>query len=122
MLGFNAHQRFYIYKDSVDMRKGVHGLCGLVRNELDEEPMNGSVYIFFSKSYQTVKLLVWDGDGFVLYGKWLSKGRFENMQPILEGKKQGITYQHLIMILSGISLLNVKHRPRYEIKKLVNNL
>ena len=28
MLGFHLHQRFLLYKDPVDMRKGVYGLFG----------------------------------------------------------------------------------------------
>jgi hypothetical protein len=114
MIGFNSHQKFYIYAEKVDMRKGVYGLCGIVRNELAEEPTNGSVYIFFAKSLQTVKLLVWDNDGFVIYGKWLSKGRYEYIQSIMQGKKHPISYEHLVMILSGISLLGAKKRPRYK--------
>ncbi|MBK7635991.1 MAG: IS66 family insertion sequence element accessory protein TnpB [Saprospiraceae bacterium] len=34
MLGFGAHQRYYLYNGCVDMRKGYDGLSGLVRNEL----------------------------------------------------------------------------------------
>jgi transposase len=114
MIGFNSHQKFYIYTQKVDMRKGVYGLCGIIRNELDEEPTNGSVYVFFAKSLRTVKLLVWDKDGFVIYGKWLSKGKYEDMKSIMISKKHSISYEHLIMILSGVSLLGVKQRPRYK--------
>ena len=116
MIGFNNQQSFYIYTQSVDMRKGVYSLCGIVRNELEEEPGSGSVYVFFSKSYRTVKLLVWDKDGYVVYGKWLSRGRFEDIKPLMEGKKHKIAYQHLIMILSGISLMGVRQRPRYHME------
>jgi len=115
VLGFNAHQKYYFYNDSVDMRKGVHGLCGLVRNELEEEPTNGHVYIFFSKSRQTVKLLVWDRDGFVVYGKWLAKGRFEAISKAIDKNKNEISYHILVMLLSGVSLVGVKHRPRYKL-------
>ena len=45
MLGFGAHQRYYIYKGAVDMRKGSDGLSGLVRNELGADPLSGDVYI-----------------------------------------------------------------------------
>ena len=99
MLGFNSQQRYMVYKGSVDMRKGVYGLCGLVINDLKDNPSNGTVYVFFSKSYKTVKILVWDKDGFVVYGKG-----------------GALSYQYLIMLLSGVSLLGVKQRPRYQLK------
>lgn len=117
MLGFHANQRYYVYAGGVDMRKGVYSLCGLIRNELNEEPTNGSVFVFFSKSYQTVKLLVWDQDGYAVYGKWLSKGRFEEIVNKDKGLKQEIKYHHLVMLLSGISLLGIKKRPRYEMNQ-----
>jgi transposase len=114
MLGFNSQQRFMVYRDSVDMRKGVYGLCGLVINELKENPGSGTVYVFFSKSYTTVKILMWDKDGFVVYGKWLTKGRFENVKGTIEGKAGELSYQFIVMILSGVSLIGAKQKLRYK--------
>ena len=104
MLGFGAHQRYYLYNGCVDMRKGYDGLSGLVRNELGADPLSGDVYVFFNRSRQTVKMLVWDRDGFVVYSK-------------RHGKSHHINYQHLVMLLSGISLVGLHQRPRYEMKK-----
>ena len=74
------------------MRKGVWNLCGLVPVwPAKSNPLDGSVYVFFSKSYQTVKLLVWDRDGFVVYMKRLEQGRFESLSKIERGIK--IQYQ-----------------------------
>ena len=115
MLGFSHQQRFYIYRNAVDMRNGYDGLSGLVRNELKEDPLKGDVYVFFNSKRQIVKLLVWDKDGYVIYGKRLEKGRFEKIEGIMEGKKHGIEYQHLVMLLSGISLLGMNQRPRYQL-------
>ena len=117
MLGFGAHQKYYIYKGTVDMRKGYDGLSGLVRNELEANPLSGDVYVFFSKSRQSVKLLVWDRDGFVVYSKRLERGCYEQLSGCIEGKAMHISYQYLIMLLSGISLVGLRQRPRYEIKK-----
>ena len=114
MLGFNGHQKFYIYSEPTDMRKGYDGLSGLVRNELGEDPTNGSVYVFFNRTRRMVKLLVWDHDGFVIYGKRLEKGCFEYLTKHTRDKKRPIQYHHLVMLLSGISLLGIKHRPRYR--------
>ncbi|MFN8339127.1 MAG: IS66 family insertion sequence element accessory protein TnpB [Saprospiraceae bacterium] len=117
MLGFGVHQRYYIYKGAVDMRKGYDGLSGLVRNDLGADPMSGDVYIFFNTSRRTVKMLVWDRDGFVLYSKRLERGCYEQLSGVIEGKSYCIHYQHLIMLLSGISLIGLHQRPRYEMQK-----
>jgi hypothetical protein len=114
MIGFGSHQRFYLYRSSVDMRKGLWSLGGIVRQELKADPMDGSVYVFFSRSYQTVKMLVWDGDGFVVYMKRLERGRFESLTSVEGEIKYEISYQHLVMLLSGISLVGMHHRLRYR--------
>jgi len=99
------------------MRKGYDGLSGLVRNELNEDPLKGDVYVFFNRTRRMVKILVWDKDGFVIYGKRLEKGCFEYLTKSSANKKQDIQYQHLVMLLSGISLLGIKQRPRYLMGK-----
>jgi len=116
MLSFSSHHEFYIYTQSVDMRKGIDGLCGLVNNELNLNPIDGKVYVFFNSSRDKVKLLVWDIDGYVLYLKRLERGRFEQIIEQAEGeKKYKIQYKHLVMLMSGLSLLGIKQKPRYEL-------
>jgi transposase len=94
------------------MRKGVDGLCGLVRNELGKDPMNGEIYVFFCRARRRVKLLLWDQDGFALYQKRLEKGTFE----MIDGNTvhQSITAEQLNFVLSGVILKKVKLRPRYQ--------
>jgi transposase len=114
MLGFGAQQQYFIYQGSTDMRKGYYGLSGLVRNELGSDPLSGSVYVFFSKSRQTVKLLMWEGDGFVVYAKRLERGCYEVFNKQISARQSPISYQHLVMLLSGISLVGTRQRKRYK--------
>ena len=118
MLGFHSHQRFYVYTVDTDMRCGYNSLSGIVRNELHSNPLNGDVYVFFNKSRDIIKLLVWDGDGFVMYYKKLEKGRFEKI--LTQDKKYSIRYDHLVMVIGGISLQKIHQRKRFSVNK--NNL
>lgn len=68
---------YYMCQHPVDMRKGINGLYKLVRSEMKMSPLTGSVFIFYGKNHQSVKLLRWDTDGFVLYQKRLEKGTFK---------------------------------------------
>jgi transposase len=116
MLSFSSHHEFYLYTQSIDMRKGIDGLCGLVTNELNANPIDGKVYIFFNNARDKVKLLVWDVDGYVLYLKRLERGRFEKTIQQVEGEKSyKIQYKHLVMLMSGISLLGIKQKHRYDL-------
>ena len=77
MFGLSESTVYYMCQHPVDMRNGINGLYKLVRSEMKMSPLTGSVFIFYGKNHQSVKLLRWDTDGFVLYQKRLEKGTFE---------------------------------------------
>ena len=54
----------------------VSVLARLCREDLDADPFAGTVYVFRNKRRTAVKLLVYDGQGFCLCHKRLSRGRF----------------------------------------------
>lgn len=114
MLGFHSAQRYFICTTAVDMRKGIDGLCGVVRHLLEDDPQSGYVFIFFNKQRDKVKLLVWDEGGYVMYHKRLDQGSFETI-PQKEGMAKTILrYDHLVMLLSGISIRHVVQRKRFN--------
>jgi transposase len=77
MIQITPHMRIYLYKGIVDFRKGIDGLVGICRKELNQDPFSGSMYIFSNKSHRTLKILLYDGQGFWMFVKRLSKGRFK---------------------------------------------
>ena len=58
MFSLNESNRYVICVRSVDLRKGLDGLCGIIRN-LSLNPTNGDVYVFFNKSRTTMKPVHW---------------------------------------------------------------
>lgn len=95
------------------MRKGFDSLSGLVRSGMNQDPLNRSVYIFFNKKHNQVKLLLWEGDGFAMYYKRLEKGTFE--VPSEDNNLCAtISSEQLQFILQGISLKSVRRRKRYQ--------
>ena len=56
------------------MRKGYDGLSGMVINEFKMSPLSGDVFVFISKPRNKIKILLWQGDGFVIYSKRLEIG------------------------------------------------
>lgn len=105
--------RYYLHRESTDMRKSFDSLCGLVVRELGENPMSGDVFLFVNKPRNRIKLLRWEVGGFVLFYKRLEKGSFE--LPIIENNDKKITldYGQLAMLITGISLRNAKKRARF---------
>lgn len=109
MISFTPSMKYYLYAHTTDMRKGFRGLSGIVRNELDRDPSDGSVYIFINRRRDKIKLLVWDRTGFVLYYKSLESGTFE----FPRDHELAISWDRLWMIIEGISLSSVRQRKRY---------
>ena len=68
--------RILVAIDSVDGRKGIDSLVALCREKLVADPFSGCVFIFRSRSATSIRLLAYDGQGFWLAQKRLSKGRF----------------------------------------------
>ncbi len=114
ILSFSDRYRYFVYHSCCDMRKGYDSLSGIVRNEFLMNPLSGDVFIFFSKGRNKIKILFWQGDGFVIYSKRLERGTYEwSLNKSVE-KYKTISSQQLQFILEGISLLSVKKRVRYE--------
>ena len=68
--------RILVAIDAVDGRKGIDSLAQLCREKLDADPFSGCLFIFRSRRGTAIKLLAYDGQGFWLATKRLSKGRF----------------------------------------------
>jgi transposase len=77
MLQLTPQSRIFVALQPVDFRKGIDGLTAVCRQALGENPLGGAVYVFRNRAGTTLKLLVYDGQGFWLCTKRLSQGRFQ---------------------------------------------
>ena len=69
--------RILVAIDAIDGRKGIDSLAQLCREKLAADPFSGCLFIFRSRRGTAIKLLAYDGQGFWLATKRLSKGRFK---------------------------------------------
>ncbi len=76
MIQITPQMRILVAVEPCDFRKGIDGLGGICRNVLEEDPLSGCVFVFRNKRATAIKILVYDGQGFWLCQKRLSKGRF----------------------------------------------
>ena len=103
MFGLSESTVYYMCQHPVDMRKGINGLYKLVRSEMKMSPLTGCVFIFYGKNHQSIKLLRWDTDGFVLYQKRLEKGT-------------RMPWKTFSLIMQGVSLRSARYRKRFKIE------
>ena len=120
MFGLEDSRRYYVCQRYVRMNMGINGLSRIVSNELKHPLLNGDVFIIFGKSRQMVKLLCWDGDGFLLYQKRLEKGTFELPRFRPDLKAAEMPYRTLSAIMRGVSLKSVRYRSRLRIGNISN--
>ncbi len=76
MIQVTAHMHIWLAVDPVDFRKGIDGLAAVCRQILHADPFSGTLFVFTNKSRTALRVLVYDGQGFWLCHKRLSKGRF----------------------------------------------
>lgn len=76
MIQITAQMRVLVAIESVDGRKGIDSLVRLCQDRLAEDPFSGCVFVFRSRSGKAIRLLTYDGQGYWLAQKRLSKGRF----------------------------------------------
>jgi transposase len=77
MLQITPQMRVLVAVEAVDGRKGIDSLAQQCRQQLGDDPFSGCMFVFRTRSGQTLKVLVYDGTGFWMAQKRLSKGRFK---------------------------------------------
>ena len=109
-----AARRILAYNEPVDMRKSFNGLVALVQGVLQEDPLSGSLFVFFNRRRDRVKILVWDRNGFWLHYKRLERGVFQSWIPKGAGSTHvEIDRARLTMLLEGIDVRNAKYRRHF---------
>ena len=99
MIQITAHMRILVAVEPVDFRKGIDGLCAVCRQQLASDPFSGTLFVFVNKSRQALRILVYDGQGFWLCHKRLSRGRFAWNFHSAEGRGHPLIARHLQMLL-----------------------
>lgn len=98
MIQVTPHMRILLAIEPADFRKGIDGLAGICKKELQANPLGGSVFIFRNKKGTSIKILIYDGQGFWLCQKRLSKGKF-HWWPDKSDQKTKLLAAHELQLL-----------------------
>lgn len=77
MIQITPHMKILVAVEAVDFRKGIDGLVGVCRGRLQKDPFSGCMFVFRNRRGTSIKVLMYDGQGYWLCQKRLSKGRFQ---------------------------------------------
>jgi transposase len=101
MLQITPHVRILVAIEPVDLRKGIDGLAELCREKLAADPFSGWLFVFRGRRATAVKVLQYDGQGFVLAQKRLSRGKF-SWWPSGTGAARSLeAYQAQLLLAAG---------------------
>ena len=66
MIQVAPQMRILVAIEPADFRKGIDGLARVARDELESDPFSGWIFVFRNRKATAVKILVYDGQGYVL--------------------------------------------------------
>src|SRR6516162_3469220 len=101
MLAITPQMRILVAVEAVDFRKGIDSLAELCRAKLNADPFSGSVFVFRSRRATSIKILAYDGQGFWLATKRLSKGRFRWWPTGAEASRSLRSHQAQLLLAGG---------------------
>lgn len=115
MIQVTPQMRVLVAVEAADFRCGIDGLARICRARLERDPFTGIVFVFRNRRGTSVKLLVYDGQGFWLCLKRLSNGRFR-FWPSTSDKAASAPLQahELHVLLSGGDPLRTQAAPLWR--------
>lgn len=95
MLQVTNISTIYIASKPIDFRKGIDGIAAICRSQLIINPLNGAIFLFYNKQINSIKILTYDGQGFWLCSKRLSKGSFIWKSSLKQSTKNPLTVKKI---------------------------
>jgi transposase len=93
--------RILVAIEPVDLRKGIDSLAQLCRERLGADPFCGCLFIFRGRRATAIKLLAYDGQGFWIAQKRLSRGRFVWWPTGQESARRLQVHQAQLLLAAG---------------------
>ena len=107
------NMRIWLCTAPTDMRKSYNGLSALVKNHLNDNPLDGNLYVFVNRKCNQMKILYFDRNGYSIWAKRLEQGRF--MVRAHGADKVTLSYVQLKCLLDGIEWHDARQYKRFSL-------
>ena len=113
MIALSPDTRIYVAVEAIDFRCGIDGIAHQCRMTIQQDPMNGGLFIFRNRSKTSIKMLNYDGQGFWLHQKRLSTRGFK-WWPASTSKALSISVAQLNVLLWNGNPLRANLAPDWK--------
>lgn len=119
MIAFSSQIRVFLCRLPTDLRKSFQGLIALTESTLKQDPLSGSLFVFFNRRRDRIKILYWGQTGFCLWYQQLQRGTYQLPdEESLPGQESlEIARSQLSLILDGIDLSSARQRRRFQLSR-----
>jgi transposase len=112
MWRIEKHARVHLALGVTDMRKSIRGLSSLVEEELGGRALSGDLFVFCNRRRNTIKILYWNLNGFVIWHKRLDRDCFR--WPEEDGEVREIRRHELAWLLEGLDISQAHQKTLYN--------
>ena len=111
---FKGADKVYIACGFTDLRRGIDGLAGIVKQQFNLDPFSNTLFLFCGRKRDRIKALYWEGNGFLLLYKRLEQGVYQ--WPRNEQEARELTPQQYRWLMEGLKVDQPKaHRDVTDI-------
>jgi len=115
MIQLTPHMKIWVAPEVIDFRCGIDALSGVVKTKLRADPFSGQVFVFCNRKKTAVKVLIYDGQGFWLMLKRLSRGHFRHWPGVRENVlSQSFTHLELAVLLFNGEPKVIQAQPNWR--------
>ncbi|MBY0544563.1 MAG: IS66 family insertion sequence element accessory protein TnpB [Gammaproteobacteria bacterium] len=113
MLSITGNHKVYLAIEAIDFRNGLDGIIALCKNVLALDPFSGHYFIFRNRKASSIKILVYDSQGFWLCQKRLSRGYFRHW-PTIKTQVATMTSTQLQVLLQNGDPASIECEPPWR--------
>lgn len=106
MILLTANTPILLAIQPADFRCGIDGFVAICRRQLAQDPRSGILFVFINRNKTMIRALSYDGSGFWLMTKRLSKGKFSNW-PTAKEAVTSMQAKNLRLLLSVAKVVPV---------------
>lgn len=110
-----GHLRVWLYQPAVDMRRSFDGLAAIAKNQMQEDPLSGHLFVFINKRRTYLKVLFFDRSGYCIWAKRLEAGQFGFIGSTRADNKQALDFSALKLLIDGLEHKDFHQRKRLHL-------